>query len=317
MDSLREKLNQWLSGHDSRLEEFWNPIPLDKVGSEIHESEERIREFLQQDASLCYHVWEHNYRGPSRSKPYCLRLNGPNTVGLDWENSIIGSAEAVFRTQGYQTARELGTEDHISSLISNPDLSVLKPRANTRDFWALKKDGKSVDLYIIEAKGKEAYEFDYYCFAEALSQVFPTPSEPLSALLGAKRASGRGLCWQFALQLREGWIKSGYAPTVTVGLLLPEWTPDIVWSGGKVREIEGCYYARPLSDFRKFIETGETDSKSGNYKYQRAFGEVLDGLEKNFRIRSLYRAKDQIRFRLITARLSPTTKAFELTGLER
>jgi len=267
MSKLSAKLMEWLAAHDDQLVRFRTPIPVEKLATEVNEAPTEISKFLADNSELVFHLWGHTYKGrTTRSKPYCLRLNGVDTVGLDWEDSVVGAAEAMFRRQGYQTARELGNEAHLASLIVKPDLTRLTSGVNQRDLWALRQRDEHIELIIIEAKGKEAYEFDHYCFAEALAQVFPVPAEPLSLLLGTKRGSGHGLCWQYAKRLYTAWLEAGFKPTITVALLLPEWTPDIVWSGGKIRHIPDAFYSRPLAEFRQFLTTGETASQIGKYQ---------------------------------------------------
>lgn len=315
MNELSQKLGIWLERHDFQIDRFRNPIPISDVCNEIGVPFDRVLGFFQQNNETPFYQWSHTHGSrASRSKPYCLRLNGPDTVGLDWEDSVIGAAEAAFRMKYYQTSREIGTEEHICSLIANPDLSIIDPKQNKRDLWALRRDEKNIELYIIEAKGKQAYGFDHYCFAEALSQVFPVPREPLSMLLGAQKEASQGLCWQYARRLYHGWESAGLRPNVTVAVLVPEWSPDVVWSSNKVQHIPGCFYERPLAAFRRFLATGETDIRPGAYKYQRAFGEILNHLETNYHIRSLAHADKGLRFRVLTARFSAETGAcvFEL-----
>jgi hypothetical protein len=317
MPDLQQKLCRWLESHDKKLDRFRAPIPLSVVADEIGEGPGKIKACLRTElAEPPYHVWEHTHKGrTSRSKPFCLRLAGSDTVGLDWEDSVVGAAEAEFNRLGYQTIREVGRDEHISALIRTPDLSMLSPGVNLRDLWALRREGAVVELFIIEAKGKEAWPFDYYSFAEALSQVFPVPAELLSALLGAARRAGHGLCLKFAKRLYDAWRLHGYLPTITVAVLVPEWVPDVVWIDSRTKRISDCYYARPLSTFRQFLATGKTDSKSGAHKYQREFGKILDEVEKSSEIRSLACASSGIRFRLLTTRRNGKSREFELSGV--
>ncbi|MBW1972514.1 MAG: hypothetical protein JRI44_06730 [Deltaproteobacteria bacterium] len=172
MANIIKKLSDWLNKHDQNIDRFKKPVPIDTVAKELNIPSDLIKSYFQNNRyELVYHIWEHKYRKRiSRSKPYCLRLNGANTVGLDWEDSIIGSAEDYFQNLGFQTKREIGTEKDLLKLIDEPDLSKLASGKNLRDLWALRKNGKNIELYIIEAKGKESYEFDYYCFTNDLTK---------------------------------------------------------------------------------------------------------------------------------------------------
>lgn len=218
------RLTRWLEDHDRNLVRFMRPVPLSEVSDEVGRPVEHIVAVLGQNHPI-YHAWEHEYqRGrKSRSKPYCLRLSGPDAVCLDWEDSVVGAVEAEFRRRGYETQQQLGTPEHLAQLIREPSLAPLTPGVNLRDFWALRRRGPDIDLWIVEAKGKEAYEFDFYCLAETFGQVFPVSADPLSAMLGAKRGPGHGICWDAAQRLFAAWTEQGFRPTMTVGALVPEW----------------------------------------------------------------------------------------------
>jgi hypothetical protein len=169
-------------------------VPLTEISQEIGETPADIRAFINGCDEPIFHIWEHQHRRRTRSKPYCLHLSGPAHVCLDREDSIIGAAEAVFQRSGYTCRREIGSEEHLSYLCKDPSLDLLEPGSNLRDLWALKKDGHGgIDLFILEAKGKQAGQFDFYCFAEALGQVFPVRASLLSIMLGGqKKRDGHG-----------------------------------------------------------------------------------------------------------------------------
>lgn len=306
MDEVMRRIAEWLTHHDARLDRFRIPLPLSVLADETSIPVDTVRLALTHANSPPFHCWPHMYAGrSSRSKPYCLRLNGFDTVGLDWEDSVVGAAEAAFQVAGYQTARELGTAEHMTALARHPDLSRLRPGTNLRDLWALRFDGDRIDLWIIEAKGKEAYEFDHYCVVEALSQLFPVSAAPLTALLGTPRQAGHGLCWTLTQQLDSAWRSQGFIPRITLGLLLPASAPDVVWSGGKVRQLARSMYGRPLEALQQFLATGETAAQTGRYKYQRAFGALLEELEQAVGIRALAESERGLRFRLLLSRDTP------------
>lgn len=287
MTEVMRQITGWLADHDARLHRFRTPLPLSALADETGIAIDALRLTLTHNDAPPFHCWPHTYAGrSSRNKPYCLRLNGPDTVGLDWEDSMVGAVEAAFRLAGYQTARELGNPGHLAALVRKPDLSQLLPGTNLRDLWALHRDGQQIDLWIIEAKGKEAYEFDHYSVAEALAQLFPVYAAPLTALLGTPRQAGHGLCWTLAQQLDRAWRAQGFTPRITLGLLLPASAPDVVWSGGKVRQLAGNMYHRRLAALQHFLATGETAAQTGKYTYQRAFGAVLEELEQAVGIRA-------------------------------
>jgi hypothetical protein len=188
-----------------------------------------------------------------------------------------------------------------------------------RDLWALKRhgdDGKDIDLYILEAKGKQAGGFEFYCFAGALGQVFPVSAALLSVMIGAPKNPGHGDCWRFAQKLHAVWAERGFRPMITVGLLLPEWWPDVVWTNRRSQTRPTSYFARPLADFRQFLATDAPASGPPASKRQTAFRQMLDELEAQINIRSLAQAKNGLRFRLLTTQSAPDPFFFCLSGLE-
>ncbi|MCA9251028.1 MAG: hypothetical protein R3E58_01395 [Phycisphaerae bacterium] len=315
--SIGDRLDNWLEGHDSDIDRFRNPVSLANVADEIGASIGDVRRFLATTSEPIYHIWSHEYRGKiSRSKPYCLRLNGPESVGLDWEHSIVGAVEGAFRDEGFETCQELGTDNDIERLISDVGLGGLSPGLNQRDLWTLRHDQDAVDLWIIEAKGKEAGGFEHYCFAEVLSQVFEVPAEPLTSLLGAKRKAGHGLCWRIANRISDAWQQRGLTATLTVAILLPAWAPDVVWKSGLACQTQEPFYGRALESFNRFLSSGETDARCGKFKYERAFGEVLEHLQSEYGIRQLATAETGLRFRMLTTRSNSATNEFEVSGLK-
>jgi len=313
-DILSGKLTQWLEAHDTNLGRFRHPVSLAEVSREANEPAGDICAFLHESSKPVYHIWEHVYRGKrSRSKPYCLRLSGPAHVSLDWEDSVVGAAEADFQRRGYETRHQIGTPEHLSRLSNEPSLGSLTPGSNLRDFWALRRVGQDIDLYIVEAKGKEAGGFESYCFAEALGQIFSVSADVLSAMLGTKRRPGHGICWSAAQHLYAAWTQRGFRPTITVAVLVPEWSPDVVWSGGRPRFIEACFYARPLANFRLFLANGIPSQGSRVHKGRAAFAQMLDELEANIHIRSLAQAETGLRFRLLSTTNANAPSFFRLS----
>jgi len=317
--ALLTKLQSWLNDQDSQLDRFKNPIPLSKISAELNESPDDIRAFLQQCGHPIYHVWEHN---GSRSKPYCLRLSGRDDVCLDWEDSIAGAAMAVFQQRGYKCRQELGTDDHLIRLCEDPScFDSLAPGINQRDLWALRRrghDDREIDLYILEAKGKQASTFDYYCFGQALGQVFPVSASLVKKMGGMYRKPTpertHGRCWFLAERLYQAWTQLGLRPTITVGLLLPEWSPDILWTD-KARIRQNSFYARPLADFRQFVERGDVQFESPATKARSAFRQMLHELESQIQVRSLLEAKAGLRFRILTTQAAAAPYFFRLSGL--
>jgi hypothetical protein len=213
------RLQQWLVDHNDRLRRFAELIPLSTTASETGLTCEEIRKAVATSRPPLYHLWSHTYARKARpNKPYCLHLGGKDTLCLDWEDSVVAAAEADFRQRGYTTCRELGTSEDIQCLLNDPDVSLLKAGMNLRDLWAQRRDGETIDFWIIEAKGKEAGGFDRYCFAEALSQLFEIPAGMLSALLGTRRRAGHGLCCRFANQLLDGWQERGWRAKITLAV---------------------------------------------------------------------------------------------------
>jgi hypothetical protein len=304
-------LCQWLAEHDLKLDRFMDLVPISTVATETGLSVDAIRETISTSQIPVYHIWSHTYQGKTRpSKPYCLRVGGPDAICLDWEDSVVAAAEADFRLRGYDTCRELGTDEHIQCLIGKPDLKQMTPGVNLRDLWALRLDGDCIDLWIIEAKGKEAGGFSRYCFAEALSQLFEISAELLSTLLGSRRRASHGLCYRFANQFVSGWKERGRQATVTIAVLIPLWNSDAIWNGvAKTRY--RAYYQQPFDELVEFVGKGSSRATSAR-KIEATFGRILEELESNYAIRKMAHAGTEIRFRVLTACSEPTTGEFML-----
>jgi hypothetical protein len=312
MDIARHKLTSWLAGHDANLERFAQLVNLSTVAQETGLAIDAVRKTIATADSCIFHVWSHTHAGRTRpNKPYGLHLGGPESVCLDWEDSVVAAAEAEFQRRGYLTCRELGTDEHIQCLVNDPDLRRLTAGTNLRDLWAQRRDGNQIDFWIIEAKGKEAGGFDRYCFAEALSQVFEIPAEPLSALLGSRRKASHGLCFKVANQLMEGWRKKGFEVKITLAVLVPLWTPDVIWDGAAAKTRPLPYYQRPYDEFVEFIEQ-ESSHASTSTKAAAAFKNILAGLEANYSIRSLSLPDSEIRFRILTTSTNHASGKFIL-----
>jgi hypothetical protein len=310
-------LQEWLAKHDQRLVRFRDPVSLSEVAFETKLTVDEIQSFLLRTREPLYHAWPHRHgTKSSRSKSYCLRLNGPDTVGLDWEDSVVGAVEHEFRRRGFETCRELGTDEDLDHIFQKRSLAELNPRVNQRDLWAMRNGSSSPELWIIEAKGKEAAEFDHYCLAEALSQLFVVPADILTDLLGSRKPDSHGLCWHMARRIHDSWARVGVRATITVAILVPDWRPDILWKGGALRRIDESFYSRPLSALYRFLDDGSSDASSGRYKYQRAFGRMLDTLESEVNLRRLCAATEGLRFRVLTTDYSSRDNAFRVSGLD-
>jgi len=86
-----------------------------------------------------------------------------------------------------------------------------------------------------------------------------------------------------------------------VAILFLNWAPDIVWKGGKTCHSAQPYYSRPVATFEEFLATGNTAAHIGRFKYQRAFGQVLEHLKHTYDIRGRTLGAADVRFRLLTA----------------
>lgn len=56
----------------------------------------------------------------------------------------------------------------------------------------------------------------------------------------------------------------------------------------------------PLEAFQKFLLTGETETKTGKYKNQRLFGEMLGHINEKYNLRSLELDNGPLTFQVIT-----------------
>jgi hypothetical protein len=309
----QSKISAWLARHDMNLERFEQPVPVSKLASETCQDEETIRAALLDGSEPIYHLWSHKHKGNTRpTKPYCLRLSGPESVGLDWENSVVGAAIAHFQELGYATEKEIGSEVHIQELEKHPmNLTKLESGVNLRDLWAVKElDENKFDFWIIEAKGKEAGGFERYCFAETLSQLFEVPGELMTDLFGAKKKTSHGLCYSFAQRLASSWEQLGVDVTVNLAVLIPLSSPDVVWSeGAKIRQ--QAYYRDPVERFEHFVTTGDSNIDNATTKGKLTFSKILDHLEEQFEIRQMASSEKRINFRLLAPSFEAGKHTFE------
>ncbi len=310
-----KQLCNWLVSHDSNLARFRIPIPLDVVAHETGADPVEIERYLEGGNAPCFHVWEHEHAGKvSRSKPYCLRMSGPTTVGIDWEDSVVGAAESELQRKGFETCRELGSEADMGHLERTCSLKGLFPGTNQRDLWAIKRSGSEIEAWIIEAKGKEAGGFEHYCFAEAMGQLFEVSTDVLTALLGQKRRAGHGLCWRIANTLARAWKEQGLTCTISLAVLVPNWRPDVVWEGGRVCGIPDFYYSRPLAPRRAtFCVRDDLRPRLRWFKYERAFRAGRSSRPRTVFDRS-FEPGAGLRFRILTTEHSAENGEFKLAG---
>jgi hypothetical protein len=236
-------------------------------------------------------------------------------VCLDWEDSVVGAAEAELKRRGYECRREVGTAEHLALVLREASLDGLVAGVNQRDPFALKKTGADRELCIIEAKGKQAGGFDYSVAAEALGQLFPVPGPLLTDLLGSPKEDGHGRCWRFAQSVLEEWVRQGLRVTITLGLLLPEWAPDVIWSNKKARRSTAAYFQRPIAEIRQLLAGANPNSVAPLSKNLRAFRDVLNKLDASVGIKSLAAAQTGLRFKLLTTKQKDAPQFFELEGL--
>ena len=103
---------------------------------------------------------------------------------------------------------------------------------------------------------------------------------------------------------------------MTLGLLLPFWAPDVVWgTDGRVREIARPCFERPLQLLTTYVESGHADTKTGRHKYQRAFGAVLESIDRECGLRRLAHADEGIRFRVMLP-TADRSSGFKLLGID-
>jgi hypothetical protein len=97
--------------------------------------------------------------------------------------------------------------------------------------------------------------------------------------------------------------------------LLPFWRPDVVWGDKAVRVIPSPCFDRPVRALEAFLRGSESRARTGAYKYERAFGSVLEELQAVCGLRQLAAASEGLRFRIL---LEATSQAgeFQLTGLD-
>jgi len=135
-------------------------------------------------------------------------------------------------------------------------------------------------------------------FAQGLGQLFPIPDNLLSDLLGSP-TKAPGECWKIAQQLIKGWYGNRMQVRIVFALALPWWQNDVVWKGSKIVYQNVPYYHRPVETFLAFLNGQPSFAKTGKYKYQQIFGEILEHLERTYSICTLSSSNDGICFRIL------------------
>jgi hypothetical protein len=312
--AMRDEIKRWLETQPA--ERFSDPVPIDEMLSEIgRPTDESVRSRVRDelDGHHIDHLWSGN-------RLYCLRLDGPKHICLDQEDSVIGVAEAVFRESGYECRREFGSAEHIRLLSKRerPSLEGIASGRNLHDLVALRVQGRKVDFWMLEAKGKQA-GFEFFNFGYALGQIFSERSDSLllAEMLGVKKKPpGRGLCWESAQTLFKAWTERGFIARITVAVLVPEWSPDFVWLNKQSCRKDASYFSPPIEIFRHFIGTGKITTNAKATKPEKAFRQMVSELEGRHGIRALARAAGGLRFRLATTKEAPPPTYFQLTGVD-
>lgn len=292
-------LNNWLQKYTDNLEYFRNPVPYAQIAHEIGLPEDMIREVIEISKDPIYALFRHTFKGKqTSSKPFAIYPCDHKHCLLDWEYPLVTAFEQWFKVHGYDAKQELGCTSDIAALKKGSSITSLTKGSNQRDLWAHEASGNRNNLWIIEAKGKVASEFDFYTFAEGMAQIFSFPHRILQGLLGGGKVAARGHVMDIVTELSEYWTSNG--KRMHIGLAVPDFHPTPVWKGGKTIISPTGFYARPLEAFKKFLLTGQTESKTGQYKYQRLFGEMLDYIDKHYNLRAMVLDDEPITFHVIT-----------------
>lgn len=303
-------LAAWLAEHEFRLDRFDAPVPEDEVAAECGLGTDEVRRLVREADPPVHHVWPQN-------RLFCLRATGPRHVGLDRGASIVGALELDFRTRGFDTARGVGTPEHIAALVEAPELGPLEPEPGREGgLWALRRDGDAVELWVVEARGKPAAGFEHHAVAAALSGIAPVRGEHLTAMFGAEAPDTPGRALAAARTLLDGWRARGLEPTVHVAIALPAWSPDVVWREGRPTPLAEGPCVEPLRALREFLVSGERPYEDAGSRAREAFGAMLADLDASVQLRELAAAKSGLCFRVLTAAADPRTAEFSVGGRE-
>lgn len=295
----RISLNIWLKKYTNNLEYFRTPISYNQIAHEIGLPEDTIREVVSASEEPIYALFEHTFQGKqTSSKPFALYPCDHKYCTLDWEYPLVTALEQWFKARNYDTKQELGSSSDIAALKMGASITSLTRGSNQRDLWAHETSENRNNLWIIEAKGKVAYEFDFYTFAEGMAQIFSYPHRILQGLLGGGNKAAKGHVMDIVGELADHWTHNG--KRIHIGLAVPDFYPTPVWKGGKPTVIAKGFYARPLAAFQKFLLSGQTETKTGKFKYQRLFGEMLDYIDEKYDLRSLVLDNGPLTFHVIT-----------------
>lgn len=295
----RRRIDKWLAFQAGNLERFRNLLPYAQIAAETGLSIEVVRDAVVTADLPLYALFVHIFKGKTRpSKPFALYGYDREHCLLDWEGSLAAGLKKFFADHGYYALREVGTEADIAHLRSLGTLFQLREGINLRDLIAHEHTAQPRHLWLIELKGKEAGEFDYYTFAEGLGQIFKYPDELLQGLLGGGMVKAQGHLYRIAQELRKGyWGEMNRS--IHLALVVPDFSPTTVWSGGKtVIKADGVYH-RPICTLLEYIKTGKSQATSGEFKYQRLFGQILEAIDREYNLRKFYATRGNITFTVL------------------
>lgn len=308
----RLSLNIWLQKYTNNLEYFRNPISYTQIAHEVGLPEDTVREVVSASGEPIYALFQHTFQGKqTSSKPFAIYPCDYKYCTIDWEYPLVTALEQWFKVRSYDTKQELGSPSDIAALKKGTSITSLTRGSNQRDLWAHEASENRNNLWIIEAKGKVAYEFDYYTFAEGMAQIFSFPHRILQGLLGGGNKAAKGHVMDIVEELTDYWTRNG--KRIHIGLAVPDFHPTPVWKGGKTTVISKGFYARPLAAFQKFLISNQTETKTGEYKYQRLFGEMLDYIDENYNLRSMVLDSEPVTFHVITLSADYINKELAVT----
>lgn len=311
----RRRVERWLNSQTSNLQRFSDVVPYAEIAAEtgLH-ADDVLQVVVNADPPL-YAPFIHVYKGiPRGSKPFALYGYDQNSCLLDWEYSLVAGLKRYFSDHGYYALREVGTEPDIVHLCTAGTLFQLQENLNLRDLIAHENNPFPNNLWLVEVKGKQAFEFDHYTFAEGLGQIFEFPAEFLQGLLGSAAAKAGGHLYRMAVQLATGyWGKTNRR--IHLALAIPNFSPTILWSGGKTVVIASSIYNRPLQAFLEYYRTGRSQARTGKYKYQRLFGQVLEAIDHKYDLRKLCAKNSQITFNVLGCESAPGVSQFQIKDL--
>lgn len=249
--NCHDAIQKWFQTKE--LSELYYPLNINKIVEEIgflfnlEFTENEILQTMDGNSDLIYKLFE-NLRGhKGKNRPHCLYLFSKNFLGIDQEDCIINTIEKLFIEKGYKVTKEV---NYIDLIIENED-----------------------EIWLIEVKGKQAYEWTSYAFSQGLEQCFPLDFN--ESLLKIRKTIGFGKSISTKGQMLQYQSKKHKH----ISIVVPGFSPTIIWNNSTEKKLLDQIYHREIEELSSFINKKVNSSINSFGKYIRLLNEQHNIIE--------------------------------------